>query len=416
MTTAPVVVARLVQDMGTHVSDRLIDGFLTGIVRRPVVLDIALALAAAALGLVGQPREATGTQAGYWIVVVGSCAALVARRSAPLAGMTALAAMLVLHIVVVAEVGVFAAAICMVAACTTQTQLAGVWRWTFVGLLYAGTAGVLLHPSGYVVPVDPASRPQLLVLGWALLTVAAFGGALRRRRRAGIDLIRERAAFLETQRHAERRLAAAEERAGIARDMHDILGHSLNTITVQAEGARSVLRSDPDVADQAMATIGRLSRDAVDEIRGLIDVLRADAEASDRRPTPTLDDLPRLTEAFRLSGVGVRFTLDGDPREPPALIGQTAYRIAQESITNATKHAPGAPIAVAVAIRRRRVELAISNEAPHSPTHAAARSLGGHGLVGMEERVHALGGTFSAGPSHYPDAWSVTAVLPWRRP
>ncbi|MFD2795266.1 sensor histidine kinase [Promicromonospora vindobonensis] len=400
--------------MGTHAWDRLIDGFLTGIVQRPIVLDIALALVAAGIGLVGQPSAAAGTQAGYWIVVVGSCAALVARRSAPLAAMTALAAMLVLHIVVVAEVGVFAAAICMVAAHTTQTQLAGLWRWSFVGLLYAGTAGVLLYPSDQVVPVDPASRPQLLALSWALLTVAALGGALRRRRQAGIDLIRERAAFLETQRHAERRLAAAEERAGIARDLHDILGHSLNTITVQAEGARSVIRSDPDVADQAMATIGRLSRDAVDEIRGLLDVLRADADASDRRPTLTLDDLPQLTEAYRLSGVGLRFTIDGDPREPPALIGQTAYRIAQESITNATRHAPGAPIAVTVVVRRRHVELSISNEFPRKPTHNA-RSLGGHGLVGMEERVHALGGTFSAGPSHAPDAWRVAAVLPWRR-
>lgn len=401
--------------MRPHAWDRLIDGFLTGIVKRPVVLDIMLALVAAVVGLVGQPSAATGTQAGYCIVVVGSCAALAARRIAPLAGMTGLAAMLVLHIAVVAEVDVFAATICMIAAYTTQTQLAGLWRWTFVGLLYAGTAAVLLYPSGYSAPADPASRPQLLVLSWALLTVAALGGALRRRRRAGIDLIRERAAFLETQRHAERRLAAAEERTGIARDMHDILGHSLNTITVQAEGARSVLRSDPDAADQAMATIGRLSRDAVDEIRALIDVLRADDDASDRRPTLTLDDLPQLTEAFRLTGVGLHFTIDGDPREPPALIGQTAYRIAQESITNAMRHAPGAPIAVAVAVRRRHVELSISNEAPRHPTHAAARSLGGHGLVGMEERVNALGGTFSAGPANGPEAWRVTAVLPWRR-
>lgn len=399
--------------MGTHVWDRLIDGFLSGIVKRPIVLDVTLALVGAVVGLVGQPSASTGAQAGYWIVVVGSCAALVVRRSAPLVGMMALTAMLVLHVVVVAEVGVFAAVICMVTAYTTQTQLAGPWQRTFVGLLYAGTAGVLLYPSSYAVPVAPAARPQLLALSWALLTVAALGGALRRRRRAGIDLIRERAAFLETQRHAERRLAAAAERTGIARDMHDILGHSLSTIMVQAEGARSVLRSDPDVADQAMATIGRLSRDAVDEIRGLIEVLRADT--SDRRPTLTLDNLPQLAEAFRLSGVGVRFTIDGDPRDPPVLIGQTAYRITQESITNATKHAPGAAIAVAVVIRRCHVELSISNAVPRNPAHAAARSLGGHGLVGMEERVNALGGTFRAGPARAPDAWCVAAVLPWRR-
>lgn len=400
--------------MGAHVLDHLIDGFLTGVVRRPVVLDSALALLAAALGIAAGPTAPPDVQAVYWVVVVVSCGALVVRRATPLASMTALTGALGLHAAVVAEIDVFVAAICMTAAYTTQTQLIRPWRWVFLVLLYAGTAAVLLLPS-YAVPGDPASRPQLLALGWALLTVAVLGGALRRRRQARIELLQERATFQETQRLTERRLAAAEERTGIAREMHDILGHSLSTITVQAEGARHMIRADPDAADRSMATIGRLSRDAVDEIRGLIDVLRSDVGPADRRPTPALDDLPQLAAAFRLSGVDVRFAVDGDPRGAPALIGQTAYRIAQESITNATRHAPGAPVDVAVAIRRRLVELSISNAAPRGPVGSIGRSLGGHGLVGMEERVNALGGTFSAGLRRDPDVWRVTAVLPWRR-
>src|SRR5690606_33136854 len=128
----------------------------------------------------------------------------------------------------------------------------------------------------------------------------------------------ERATELEARQDAERRLAAVKERTRIAREMHDILGHSMNVIAMQAEGARYVLRSDPDQADAALGNIARLSREAVDEVRDLIDVLRADDEPATTRPAPSLTDVAELIGSYRGANDRIRLQVSGDLAAVPA--------------------------------------------------------------------------------------------------
>jgi signal transduction histidine kinase len=203
-----------------------------------------------------------------------------------------------------------------------------------------------------------------------------------------------------------------EERARIAREMHDILGHSLNTIAVQAEGARYALRADPDRADQALADIGRLSRAAVDEVRDLIDVLRTDDDPAATHPTPSLRDLPHLIGTFQRVGTSIRLRLDGEVNDVPRQVGLTAYRIIQESLTNAITHAADAPVLVRATIVERALDVLVTNGRPHRTN---TRQGGGHGLIGMRERVLALGGTIDAGPDPATGGWRVAARLPWSR-
>jgi len=281
-------------------------------------------------------------------------------------------------------------------------------------VFYAGAAAAILTALSVTGGIG-RPQPIPLVAAYALLTVAALTGATRRHAGERYRLAVERANILEARQGTERRLAALEERSRIAREMHDILGHSLNAVAVLSEGARHVLRSAPDRADAALADIGRLSRSAVDEVRGLIDVLRTEDDPADGRPAPSLGDIPDLVSGFRSTGTVIRTRVDGDPDTLPGHLGLTAYRIVQEATTNAVKHATGAAITIRVTISDTAVDILVANGRP-----AAARrdpgSSQGHGLIGIRERVRAAGGTVDAGPDAATGGWKVHARLPRRRP
>lgn len=386
--------------------------FLTSLARRLPATDVALAVAAVLVGQVGQPAASSSSDGTwYWVVVVGCGAALLTRTRLPHACLTALAVFLLLHLVLTDGLSVFAAAICLIAAYTAQARLEPPGRWVFLALTYVGAVVAILTP-------DPAfadtwsGRWAVAAFACAMITVAALAGALRRRSRARVDLALDRAAILEAQQDTERRLAAMEERARIAREVHDILGHSLGAIAVQAEGARYVLASDAAAADRALADIGRLSRGAVAEVQELVDVLRTDDESAARRPTPTLSDLPELVGTFQHSGAAIRLLLDGEVANVPAHVGVAAYRIVQEALTNAVKHSGRAPVMIRVRVAERRADLLVLNGGSTRPLHGAAGSLG-HGLTGMKERARALGGMFAAGPDPATGGWRVMATLPW---
>ncbi|WP_425517973.1 sensor histidine kinase [Polymorphospora rubra] len=368
------------------------------------------------VGAISRPTLSftTWPQTVHTLVVTGCAAALVLRRLHPRPALTVVAILLLVHLIAAIEPGICVALICLIAAYTTQTQLAPPWRWVFLAAVYSGAVAAIMMSPIPAPAVDVRGRLIAAGVVLTLLTLAALAGVIRRQRRARYVLAIERASMLEARQDAERRLAAVEERTRIAREMHDILGHSLNAIAAQAEGVRYVLRSDADRADQALADIGRLSRRAVDDVRDLIDVLTTDAAETSVLPTPSLGDMPDLIASLQYTRAAIRLQVDGDLDSVPGHVGLAAYRIVQESLTNALKHADGVPITVRVAVQDRHVEVAVLNSlAPAVPL--PGRAAGGRGIIGMRERARALGGTVRAGPDPTTGGWCVRAMLPRSR-
>jgi signal transduction histidine kinase len=260
---------------------------------------------------------------------------------------------------------------------------------------------VLLGP--HLVQGDFA--PELL-LGAVVWAAAWFAGDRARLRRERLAELEERALRAEREAERERRLAAAEERTRIARDLHDSAGHAINVILVQAGAARLLQEQDPQRSRAALETIEEVARDTLDEIDGLVRALRENGSSPGVEPPPGLAALETLAERYRASGLAVTVTVDGSRRSLAPGVDQAAYRILQESLTNAARHGRGRA-AVDVAFGSKAVELTVTNEAiPDGRPHG-----GGHGIVGMRERAALLGGTLEAGASD--GIFRVRARLPY---
>ena len=195
-------------------------------------------------------------------------------------------------------------------------------------------------------------------------------------------------------REGEAARAVAEERRRIAREMHDVVAHSVSMMVVQAGGARRILDRDPARAVAAAELIERTGREALAEMRTLLGVLHAGEQAA-YAPQPTLQELDKLVERIRGAGVSVAATVEGERRELPAGVDLAAYRVVQEALTNVVKHGGGAPTDVHVHYRADAVEVRIADRG--SGTFDARLGSGGHGLVGMRERVRMYGGELHAG-------------------
>ena len=341
----------------------------------------------------------------YGITVV-CCTAIALRRLHPLAptySVCVIGAALTVHLAVFADASVLALVSCLLAAETTQSRMRRPWNLVLLALIYAGLvpaacrAGETIDPQATGGSVNRLIIP--IVTGWALVSVTALVGASRRRARERVERALERAEILRAQQDTERRLAVVQERQRIARDVHDLVGHSLSVIGMQAAGARAVLASDPGAADAALAVIGEISRRAVDEVRALVDVLRTDEdpppavedtkgiediEGIDRtaavpRPgampagrdvepvlatvgeaSPGLEEVPVLIARARRAGLPVSLSLsqtgDVDPE-----VGRAVYRGVQEALTNVMRHAAGAPTTVALTVGDA-LEAVVTNE------------------------------------------------------
>ncbi|MGJ3509814.1 sensor histidine kinase [Enemella sp. A6] len=384
---------------------------------RPWVVDLALALVFVVIGALGSPTMswATTTQTVYTLVVIGCAGILVIRRIRPLLTLTIIGVLLVVHLLLVREPGIFAGAVCALAIYTTQTQLVPPWRWLVPIAIFLGAWAAILTAPALTDNTAWATRATFAAFVTIVLTVALLAGVIRRDRKARYQGALERAASLEARREIETRLAAAEERARIAREMHDVLGHSLNVIAVQAEGVRLVARTEPDRADQILAGIGELSRNAVDDIKGLIDVLATDDEEAPVRPAPSLRDIPMLIDDLRYTTGPIRLQVEGDLTRVPGPVGLAGYRIVQESLTNVLKHAHGAAVRIHIAVGVQQVDITILNTAT-ADSGTSTDTENRHGLVGMQERARAVGGTLTAGPEPSTGGWRVSASLPWSRP
>jgi signal transduction histidine kinase len=214
---------------------------------------------------------------------------------------------------------------------------------------------------------------------------------------------RERALWVEAGRRDEARRAAMGERIAIARDLHDIVAHHVSVIAVQAEAAQEVLATRPDRAGQAMADVAETARTALVELRRLLGVLRSEREFA---PQPGLEAIDELVETVRRAGIDVRLSRSGTARPVDAVAGLTAYRVVQEALTNVLKHAGPCATDVEVEVGEDALTVTVVDDGcgPGSMN-------GGHGLVGMRERVGVLGGTLDAGAGPR-GGFSVRARLP----
>jgi signal transduction histidine kinase len=222
--------------------------------------------------------------------------------------------------------------------------------------------------------------------------------------------LRAEAARLAAERDRVEREAVERERERLARELHDVVSHTVGTIVVQAEAGDVLLDRDPEAARRSLNAIESEAREAMTELRRLLGLLRADGadaeNSSPMRPQPGLADLDGLAERVRTAGLPVDVVVEGDPVPLPAALDLSAYRVVQEGLTNALKHTAGARARVRVAFRADGLELEVTDDG--DPRDGIGT---GHGLVGTRERVALLGGSFAAGPLE-PRGWRLAASLP----
>jgi signal transduction histidine kinase len=208
------------------------------------------------------------------------------------------------------------------------------------------------------------------------------------------DEARERAARAEREREERAHVAVADERARIARELHDVVGHSVSVMTVQASAVRRLLRPEQRREREALLVVERTGREALAEMRRMVGVLRRPEEAPALAPLPSLEHLGKLVEQTREAGLPVELRVEGESVQLPAGVDLTAYRLIQEGLTNAIKHARATRAEVLVRFTGEHVELAVSDDGSGDGSGDG----GGLGLVGMRERVLVYGGELEAGP------------------
>jgi signal transduction histidine kinase len=261
---------------------------------------------------------------------------------------------------------------------------------------------------GYLLTGAGVETLNQAVPGILFATVLiALGYLIGTRRRLKFELVEGR----RREQEEQARSTLLEERARIARELHDVVAHHMSVIAVRAETAPFRIPGLPDAVKDDMAETSAIAREALTEMRRLLGVLRGADAGPERAPQPGMDRLEGLVAAVRGAGLAVEVRVVGDQRPLPSAVELSAYRILQEALSNALRHAPGAPAAVEVGYEPERLRLRVRNDPPPVPGTPAAPGVPGHGIVGMRERVTMLGGTLSAGPTD-DGGYLVEATLP----
>ncbi|HZA39590.1 MAG TPA: sensor histidine kinase [Actinomycetota bacterium] len=248
---------------------------------------------------------------------------------------------------------------------------------------------------------------DVLMIGYVavvFVVVWALGVALAARREYSRQL-EEKTLALEAAREELARSAVVEERTRIARDLHDVLGHAMSLITVQAGVGAHLIDRDPEQAERALKIIEETGRGALGEMRRVLTALRSDETPTE--PRPTLNSLPELVEKTRSAGLPVELRIRGDVRTLPPGLELSAYRIVQEALTNALKHASGSRATLTLTYKPEVIEIQVTNV---GGTHTSSANRSGHGLNGMRERVAIYGGSLEAGA--IDDGFKVLATIP----
>jgi signal transduction histidine kinase len=280
-----------------------------------------------------------------------------------------------------------------------------------VSLAATGAAGLIFWPLPSGLQFSARLILAGVMFGGSVLTAWVLGDSMRYRR-GYYAALEDRAARLEAERDAQSKVAAAAERARIARELHDVIAHHVSVMVVQADGAAYALRSSPQTAETALHAISRTGRQALNEMRNLLGVLRTDGDRAQLAPVPGLGELRELLDQARAAGLAVSYTLSGAPRDLPEGAELAAYRVVQESLTNTRKHA-GLAASAAVTLRYDPdgLTVEVTDDGLASPTPGS----GGHGLAGMRERIEMYGGTVQAGPLE-SGGFRVVAHLPSLQP
>jgi signal transduction histidine kinase len=289
----------------------------------------------------------------------------------------------------------------LVALYTVAAHQSRIRAMLAAGLLEAGAvmAAVKWQPAG------PPGR-SLLFLS-AMVVAALFAGLTVASGSRYLAWMDERARRLEVERDQQAVIAAAAERTRIARELHDIVSHSLAVVITLADAAAVVSRADPARGVEAMTEASEVGRRALTDMRAMLGVLRTD-ESAGLAPQPGMQDLGALVERIRATGLPVDLTVEGTPFPLGAATELTAYRIAQEALTNTLRHAAARHASVAIAYDEPRVRIRVTDDGSAQGPGAHR----GHGIDGMRERASLHGGTLRAGPNpDAPEGWLVEATL-----
>ena len=426
----------------------------TDVMAAAALFTVLVALPWIALGPMVAPDPQGRQTAVSLLAGAGMVLPWAVRRVRPVASAAVVTAAAVLHLLAGPE---FSLSLLMVPL-TVYNLAANAPRSVSVAGLLLGLVGgvangvkVWLFPAQFVTPdgltVRSPAEPLAMVImaigcGLVVLTAWAFGDVVRNRRLT-VRALEDRAHRLEVQSRQERELAAADERSHIAREMHDIVAHSLQVVISQADGARYAAAAKPALAVTALETIGQTGRSALADMRQLLGVLRETGETvagvpgvtdddarrpasvvaspdgrgtrlpPGRRPQPRLADLPALVETMRLSGLEVSLLETGTPRRALPAGGElAAYRIVQEALTNTLRHGgPDADAFVTLAWTARGLDLQIDDDGCGAAADPATRG-SGQGLRGAAERAALFGGTLETGP-RVGTGYRVSAHLPY---
>lgn len=278
-----------------------------------------------------------------------------------------------------------------------------------------GCGIILLGLMSIGVVVDSEDLPAIAVFANLIIfgTAWILGDSLRNRR-AYLSEVEARADRAEQDRAAETAKAVQAERDRIARELHDVVAHSVSVMVVQAGAARRVIDSHPDQTTESLGIIEATGRDALDELRRLLGVLRdpdaREPTASALSPQPGAGDIEGLVDQWRQTGLDVTLETTGTPAELSSGLGLTAYRVVQEALTNAMKHAGQATVTVHVSFKPDRIDIEVVDDGRGVQPGASDLSTG-HGLLGMAERVDLFGGSLDLGPNP-GGGFRVTASLP----
>ena len=332
---------------------------------------------------------------------------IIARSVAPLAALTISVAAISLHIAIGYEgvpAGTFSALVILYSVASLTDM-----RQSVLAALIAA-AGITVYftaDRGTLGPAESISTYATYGVGWAL-------GVYARSRREYTNVVEERASLLEREREVQAREAVADERARIARELHDVVGHALNLIVIQSGGAQRVLESRPEVVRHSLVSIESAGRQALTDMERMLGILRAADEASESlSPQPDLSHVEDLARQVTQAGVPVTVTVEGTPVAIPPSVDLTAYRIVQEALTNVLKHAGPARASVTIRHSADCVELDVTDDGQgvSGDDGDSADRVGGRGLIGMRERVAVFGGELTAG--HLPGrGFRVHARLP----
>jgi signal transduction histidine kinase len=379
---------------------------------RPRALDIAFACGSAALTLLvlfGEGVAAasdTSIEGNRWWVaplMLVPSAALLWRRSNPLATTVGVWVPIALHALFTGMGGeglyiVWPAWVSLYALAAYGSR-----RQLLLGLAVAAVS-LVVHDWNDPRAWRAGAEAAWSAAWWDLLLFVAplIGGVVAGTRRTRA-LAAEKALV-----EAEARAAVAEERARIARELHDVVTHHVNLVVLQAMAASGMLDRDPERVREPLQVIERSGREALAEMRRLLGVLREDDADRPLTPQPGVEDVDELVGSARSAGLSVDLAVSGTPRRLPAGLGLTVYRIVQEALTNASRHAAGSRVGVSLRYEPEAVDVAVVDDGGARVDPAPG---GGRGLLGMRERVAVFAGTLEAGPSS-SGGYAVHARLP----